>query len=176
MQLSAEAQSPLGGRSHSRTCSHSHTLTIGGPGKVRVRREGRQGAGVEAALAAASSWGTSIFPLGPEAWGQAHVHTPIMGISPGRPLRWELPGGTCSGNTPQASYQPAKCLISPLESLLRVVTEVSDTRVTCCNRHPGSSWESDAGSEAEETVLQMQLGVWEPPQHADALGWRRSLF
>lgn len=92
-------------------------------------------------MAAAGSWGTSISPLGPEAWGQAHVHTPTMGIGPRRPLRWELPGGTCSGNTSQASYQPAKCLISPLESLLRVVTEVSDTRVTRCNRHrapPGS--------------------------------------
>ena len=135
-----------------------------------------QGSGLEAALPAVGSWDISISHLGTEAWGQASVHTPTMGISPGRPLRWELPGGTCSRNTSQASYQPARCLISPLEALLRVVTEISDTRVTCCNRPPGSSREPDARSEAEETVLQVQLGVWEPPQHADAPGRRCSLF
>ena len=53
-----------------------------------------------------------------------------------------------------------------------MVTEVSDTRVTCCNRPPGSSWEPDARSEAEETVLQVQLGVWEPPEHADTHFYR----
>lgn len=117
-----------------------HTLTTGGPGlngarKVRsVLGAPWQGSGMEAALLRWMAPGIFPFPPGPRSLETSPCpHSDYGHQPPGGPSDesfQEAPAQETLPGLPSAS----KVLYFTIRVTLRVVTEVSDTRATCCHR------------------------------------------